>query len=215
MGPAPAPQRPASQAASETTNSSSAASNDPLSPEQSAACSLHRMADLDRETTTGLLKRQGEAVASGDLDGVRRSLTAQVTTLERMFHHFFDLACQQEPGSESYGRLVGLSLRAQMQSARTAAVLARLSHAQPPGPLPAAAPEAQSPPQTSADTAWLPATCGPDCASHVALARLTQWATRSPASKASLTRIMGADAAAPSTASIGTGGPNAPLPQGA
>ena len=82
--------------------------------------------DPDPEEIARDLQAQGEAVASGDAVLIRRAMAAQVTTLERLFHHFIQLAAEEKPGSDAHDRLSRLALRAQMQSARTGAMLARL-----------------------------------------------------------------------------------------
>ena len=82
--------------------------------------------DPDPEEIARELQAQGEAVASGDAALIRRAMAAQVTTLERLFHHFIQLAAEEKPGSDAHDRLSRLAMRAQMQSARTGTMLARL-----------------------------------------------------------------------------------------
>ena len=112
-----------------------------LSPEMAAAQSAERMLDpclaeagIGPATVAELLKAQGEAAASGDLEQVRRTLAAQVTTLDRMFHHLFQLA--HVAGNQShhlFERYLRLALKAQAQSAHTAHVLNRLCREAPGG----------------------------------------------------------------------------------
>ena len=169
-----------------------------LSPERSAAEAIHRFAGIDPDNLTGLLEAQGNAAAMGDFEGARRSLAAQVTTLERMFLHFCELAMKQPTGSDPYERLMRLSLRAQLQCARTVAILGRLSDAAPAEQDTTQATGAQADPNeplgsSPERTDWLPETCGPDCASHQALKRMTRWANKSPVAIGMLTRRMNGD----------------------
>jgi hypothetical protein len=76
---------------------------------------------------TQQLHAEGTAVAGGDLEHVRRTLTAQVALLDRMFHHLFQLA--HIAGKQShhlFERYLRLALKAQAQSAHTSAVLGKL-----------------------------------------------------------------------------------------
>ena len=110
-----------------------------LSPEMAAAQSAERMMDpclaeagIGPATVAELLKAQGEAAANGDLEQVRRTLAAQVATLDRMFHHLFQLA--HVAGKQShhlFERYLRLALKAQAQSAHTSHVLSRLCRETP------------------------------------------------------------------------------------
>jgi len=107
-----------------------------LTPEMTAATSMSRVMDpclkesgIDLMTVAELLDEQGQAVADGDLSLVRRTLTAQVAMLDRIFHHLFTLATVGSNTPETCSCFMRLALRAQTQSARTAAILARLGGA--------------------------------------------------------------------------------------
>ena len=104
-----------------------------LSPELAAALSLDLMmgknlaeAGIDPATVTQTLNAGGRAAADGDLSQVRRTLTAQVATLDRMFHHLFQLAHSGGLSHDLFERYLRLALRAQAQCARTIGVLGRL-----------------------------------------------------------------------------------------
>jgi len=106
-----------------------------LAPEMAAAQSMSQMMDLclkeagmDLPTVAGMLTTQGEAVADGDLAQVQRSLASQVTTMEHLFHHLFNIAvAAQKDSHDLYERYLRLAMKAQAQSARTAHILGRLS----------------------------------------------------------------------------------------
>ena len=105
-----------------------------LSPELAAAVSMDLImgphlaeAGIGTATVTQQLQAEGRAVAGGDLEHVRRTLTAQVALLDRMFHHLFQLA--HIAGKQShhlFERYLRLALKAQAQSAHTSAVIGRL-----------------------------------------------------------------------------------------
>ena len=107
-----------------------------LSPELAAALSTHLMmgpnlaeVGIDAATVTQQLNAEAQAVVAGDLAQVRRILTSQVVTLDRMFHHLFGLACAGGKHSHDlYERYLRLALKAQAQSVRTMHVLGRLCH---------------------------------------------------------------------------------------
>jgi len=105
-----------------------------FTPEMTAALSMARIMDpLLKEAgcsvpvVAGLLEQQARAVAEGDLDHVRRTLSAQITSLDQMFHHLFTLATVGSNTPEICERFMRLAMRAQAQSARTSHILARLS----------------------------------------------------------------------------------------
>jgi len=100
-----------------------------LFPEMSASLSMDRMMDkslveagIGPETVVEMLKEQGKVMVEGDLAQVRRTLAAQVITLDRMFHYLFKVATEaHEKGSQDISeRYLRLALRAQAQSTRTA-----------------------------------------------------------------------------------------------
>ena len=79
-------------------------------------------------TLVGLrLKQVGKAVVAGDLSEVKRTLSAQVAALDQMYHRLVQLAEQAQAESlDTWERYLKLALRTQAQSARTAAILARV-----------------------------------------------------------------------------------------
>jgi len=98
-----------------------------------AAESMRRIMDpclkeagIDLMTVADFLQEQGQAAADGDLSVVRRTLTAQVAMLDRIFHHLFTLATVGSNTPETCSCFMRLALRAQTQSARTSAILARI-----------------------------------------------------------------------------------------
>jgi len=104
-----------------------------LTPEMTAAESMSRIMDpclkeagIDLMTVADFLQEQGQAAADGDLSVVRRTLTAQVAMLDRIFHHLFTLATVGSNTPETCSCFMRLALRAQTQSARTSAILARI-----------------------------------------------------------------------------------------
>jgi len=104
-----------------------------LTPEMTAAESMSRIMDpclketgIDLLTVADFLQEQGQAAADGDLSVVRRTLAAQVAMLDRVFHHLFTLATVGSNTPETCSCFMRLALRAQTQSARTSAILARI-----------------------------------------------------------------------------------------
>jgi len=130
-----------------------------LSPEMKAANSMHCILDnslvevgLDSHSLNDLLQEQGEAVAEGDFAHARRSLAAQASALEQMFHYLFRCATvAQKHSQDLFERYMRLALKAQAQAMRTQTALGRLSpkpRAKAPAvpPPPAAATRPASPP---------------------------------------------------------------------
>ena len=104
-----------------------------LSPEMSAALSMARTMDpllkeagLTATVVAEMLQKQALAAAEGDLGHVRRTLSAQITTLDQMFHHLFRLATVGSNTPEICERFMRMAMRAQTQGARTSHILSRL-----------------------------------------------------------------------------------------
>jgi hypothetical protein len=76
------------------------------------------------------LQEQGDAAARGDLAHVRRMLAAQVTMLDHLGRHFLVRAAHGCKVADIFERFSRLAMRAQMQSARTAAILERMCRQQ-------------------------------------------------------------------------------------
>ena len=90
-----------------------------------------------------MLKSIGNAVEAGDLTTLKRTLAAQVTALDQIFHRLMHVAMQMETESLNvYERYMRLAYRAQTQSARTLAILNRICETHP-------APEAKAESATS------------------------------------------------------------------
>ena len=79
-----------------------------------------------------MLKTIGNAVEAGDLTTLKRTLAAQVTALDQIFHRLMHVAMQMETESLNvYERYMRLAYRAQTQSARTLAILNRICETHP------------------------------------------------------------------------------------
>ena len=109
-----------------------------LSPELAAAVSMNLMvgpefkgAGVDLPAVMRQLHAEGQAVASGDLEQVRRTLASQVAMLNQMFHTLFQLAYSGSLSHDLVERYLRLALKAQSQSAHTMHVLAKLSPGTP------------------------------------------------------------------------------------
>ena len=110
-----------------------------LAPEVSAAQSMHHMIDKSLTDDSGMqphvvaemLQLQDQAMASGDLGQVRRTLAAQAATLDRLFHHLFALAtAAQSRSPDLHQRYLHLAFKAQAQAMRTSLAMGRLCQAQ-------------------------------------------------------------------------------------
>ena len=101
-----------------------------------------------------MLKTIGDAVETGDLTTLKRTLAAQVTALDQIFHRLMHVAMQMETESLNvYERYMRLAYRAQTQSARTLAILNRIIETHP-----TPAPKAES--ATIQSAAEAPSTTG-------------------------------------------------------
>ena len=79
-----------------------------------------------RQAGDGLPEEDESDAGYPDMTKVCRILARQVETLDAMFHHARELALQEDGPTEAFERLSRLALRAQAQTARTAAVLRHL-----------------------------------------------------------------------------------------
>ena len=81
----------------------------------------------DIPQVSDMLKTIGNAVEAGDLTTLKRTLAAQITALDQIFHRLMHVAMQMETESLNvYERYMRLAYRAQTQSARTLAILNRI-----------------------------------------------------------------------------------------
>lgn len=131
-----------------------------LSPEMVTAVSMNLMvrpelkeAGIDLAAVMAQLHNEGQAVASGDLEQLRRTLSTQVAMLNQMFHTLFQLAYTGSLTHDLIERYLRLALKAQGQSAHTMQLLARLSPEparedknEPPAPAKAPAPAVMTTP---------------------------------------------------------------------
>ena len=108
---------------------------DPLNPELAVAMTLHRTLDANAHTfdhpnvIAARLREFTKAVEEGDLSHVRRILASQMVMLERLFHHLMARTSHFEYSYKDYERVARLATRAQIQMARTAAILQQMTNA--------------------------------------------------------------------------------------